>query len=75
MSRRLEPWDVQRILHLRFSERLDVAEIAERFSCGLRVVSEIIQAYEQSEHGPWNIEPGERVQAAAREARRAFKGR
>lgn len=70
MSRRtLEPGDVQRVLHLRYSEHMAVADIASKLRCTPRVVSEILANYERGEHVRESIHLSEARREAWRRGR------
>lgn len=48
MSRRtLKPWDVQRVLHLRFTEHLGVEDVAAKLKCTMAMVAQICRAYQE----------------------------
>jgi len=66
LPQRLQAWDAQRILHLRFSEQMTASSIAAKLRISPVVVAAILEAYASREHVPANIVPGERTKETAR---------
>jgi hypothetical protein len=57
-KRQLSAEDIQRAIHLRFTQGVSVAGIAIRLSCGISTVRRVCDEYERRQHNPSAVQPG-----------------